>query len=111
MSTVQFKVQGSTAEPYIVTFIKRSDSNLSAICTCRAGENGQYCKHRFSILEGKSDGVVSTNIDDVQTVVKWLIGTDIEAEITKMRTLEAEAAKIKNELSKAKKNVAKAMRD
>lgn len=111
MSTIQFEVQGSAIDPYIVTFHKRSDTNLSAYCTCRAGENGMYCKHRFSILEGNLNAIVSTNTHDVQTVANWLTGSDVEAEINKMRVLEAKAAMIKKELSNAKKKVAKAMRD
>lgn len=111
MSTIQFEVQGSAAEPYTVTFEKRSESNLSAYCTCPAGENGQYCKHRFSILEGCEKAIVSDNIEDVQIVVEWLVGTDVETGIQEMRALEVKAARIKKELSKVKKDVARAMRD
>lgn len=111
MSKIQFEVQGSAAEPYIVTFEKRSETNLSAYCTCPAGDNGLYCKHRFSILEGNSKAIVSSNIDDVEIVVEWLTGTDVEAGIKQMRGLESESAKIKKELTRVKKDLAKAMRD
>ncbi|MGC8775541.1 MAG: hypothetical protein ACP5R6_09830, partial [Chlorobaculum sp.] len=81
-------------------------------CSCSAGENGQYCKHRFNILEGITKGIVSDNLlDDVKIVQSWLSGTDVEAAIIKMRELESEAERIKKELSAAKKEVAKAMRD
>jgi hypothetical protein len=111
MQEISFKVQGSAVEPYDVVFIKRSDSNLSAYCSCQAGENGQYCKHRFNILAGIKKGIVSDNIRDVAVVQSWLPGTDIEKAIFKMQELEIEAEKIKKELSVAKKEVAKAMRD
>ena len=52
MERIDFLVQGSAFHPYEVKFLKRSEKNLSAYCTCPAGDNGQYCKHRFSILEG-----------------------------------------------------------
>ena len=111
MQEITFEVQGSAAEPYFVVFVRRSDTNLSAYCSCPAGENGQYCKHRFNILDGVTKGIVSNNLDDVKVVQSWLPGTDVEAALIKMRELEAEAAKLKKALSAAKKEVAKAMRD
>jgi SWIM zinc finger len=115
MQEISFKVQGSASEPYGVIFVKRSDTNLSAYCSCPAGENGQYCKHRFNILDGTIKGIVSDNLEDVKVVQSWLSGTDVENALIKMHELEAEAEaeaeRIKKELFAAKKAVAKAMRD
>ena len=111
MQEIRFLVQGSAPEPYEVAFIKRTDNNLSAYCTCPAGENGQYCKHRFNILAGITKGIVSQNEADVNTVISWLSGTDVEVAIEKMHILEKEADKIKAALASAKRDVAKAMRD
>ncbi len=111
MQEIRFKVQGSASEPYEVVFVKRSEKNLSAYCSCPAGENGQYCKHRFNILAGITKGIVSRNEADVKTVQSWLPGTDVEAAIAKMRELEKEAERIKKALSSAKKGIAKSMRD
>lgn len=111
MREISFKVQGSAAEPYLVIFVQRTETNLSAYCTCPAGENGQYCKHRFSILSGIDKGIVSSNTDEVKIVQSWLLGTDIEAAMITVKNLEVEADKIKKELSLAKKSLAKAMRD
>jgi len=111
MHELYFKVQGSAPEPYEVTFIRRSENNLSAFCTCLAGEKGQYCKHRINILSGITTGIVSMNEADVKTVISWLPGTDIESAIVKMIALEKEAEKIKMALSAAKRDVAKSMRD
>jgi len=111
MTKIIFKVQGSAPAPYEVQFIKRSDGNLSAYCTCPAGENGLYCKHRFNILDGITKSIVSGNLKDIDIVRSWLRGSDVEAAIKKMHQLEVEAARIKKELSVAKKKVAMAMRD
>lgn len=108
---ISFKIQGSAAEPYTVTFEKRSPTGLSAYCTCPAGENGLYCKHRFNILDGETKGVVSGNRDDVKIIQAWLVGTDVERSIIKMREIETEADRIKKELTAAKKEVAKTMRN
>jgi hypothetical protein len=108
---IRFLVQGSAATPYEVEFVKRSETNISAYCTCPAGQNGMYCKHRFSIIEGKTKGIVSDNLEDVQTVKSWLSGSDIEAAIERVLVVEGEVAKVKKRLSLAKKELAKAMRE
>jgi hypothetical protein len=111
MEELIFYVQGSSAEPYKVVFIRRSKTNLSAYCSCPAGENGLYCKHRLEILDGNKKSVVSSNADDVIIVQSWLSGTDVEKTLFKIRDLEKESTRIKAALSSAKKELAKAMRD
>ncbi len=110
MNIIKFLVQGSASEPYKVTFQKK-DNNLSAFCTCPAGDNGQYCKHRFSILGGFNDGIVSGNIADVQIVASWLPGTDVETALNTVMDAEEKSEHAKRELSEAKKRLAKAFRD
>ena len=111
MEQVRFEVQGSAAEPYHVVFTRHSETNLSARCSCPAGVNGQYCKHRFNILEGSLEGISSGNDGDVKIVQGWLPGTDVEAAMLKVGELEMQAERIKKQLAAAKKEVAKAMRD
>jgi hypothetical protein len=110
MENICFLVQGSAEEPYKVTF-KKTDSNLSAFCTCPAGENGQYCKHRFRILDGCDEGIVSSNKDEVMIVRSWLRGTDIEAALMGVIDAQKQCEKVKRELSAAKKRLARAFRD
>lgn len=111
MEEISFEVQGSASEPYRVDFVRGSKRNLSAYCSCPAGKNGQYCKHRFNILAGGENGIVSGNEHQVATVQDWLAGTDIEESLNTMRAIEGRAKDIKQQLSEAKRNVAKAMRD
>lgn len=111
MEEVVFEVQGSAPEPYRVVFVRRSHGNLSAYCSCPAGQNGQYCKHRFAILEGTQKEFASSNAEDVKIVQSWLVGTDIEAALLKVRGLEKNAEQIKRELASAKSELAKAMRN
>ena len=111
MKEILFEVQGSASEPYVVIFVKRSDTNLSAYCSCPAGRYGQYCEHPFNILDGVTTGIVSDNLDDVKIVQSWLSGTDVEEALIKLRKLEAEEKRLKKKLSTAKKEVARAMSD
>lgn len=110
MATVKFKVQGSASVPYEVTF-SREGSNLTATCTCPAGLVGQYCKHRFNILDGVVDGIVSNNENEVATVVGWLPGTDVEAAIKVVSAAEQEVERAKKAATAAKKALARVMRD
>lgn len=106
-----FLVQGSSPEPYKVVFTRRSNINLSAHCSCPAGENGLYCKHRLDILAGNTKAVLNANSDDITTVRSWLIGSHLEKALLRANELEEEAARIKKALTLAKAGLAKAMHD
>jgi hypothetical protein len=110
MSILTFLVQDSSKEPYKVTF-QKNDANLSAYCTCPAGDNSQYCKHRFNILGGITEGIVSGNDADVSIVVSWLPGTDIEAALNAVIDAEEKYEQAKRNFSDAKKRIAKAFRN
>ena len=110
MQTLIFKVQGSAAEPYRVT-IDLDGDNLTAHCTCPAGAVGQYCKHRFGILAGKTDNVVSANTADVATAASWLPGTDVQAAMDALEDADAQKTYWTKQVSARKKAVARAMRD
>ena len=110
MSKIEFFVQGSAAEPYRVTFTKSGD-NLRAHCSCPAGQNGLYCKHRFRIFEGEVTGIVSENVDQLAIVCSWLPGSDIAVAMAAVKAAEKAHAEAKNRLVWAKKDLARAMRD
>ena len=107
---LSFLVQGSAQEPYEVSFLKSND-NLNAYCTCPAGELGQFCKHKFNILEGSTKAVVSDNADQVEVVTNWLAGSDVEAALVALYEVQFELSKLKKKLSLARKEVARVMRE
>lgn len=109
MNVLEFLVKGSARKPYLVTFTKEN-GNLNAFCTCPAGENGQYCKHRFGILSGSTKCIESNNSEQVTVVQSWLQGSDLELALIELAESEHEYDRVKKRLSSAKKNVAKAMR-
>lgn len=110
MATLEFLVEGSAKDPYEVIFIK-NDDNLTAICTCPAGTYGNVCKHRTTIIEGDAKSVVSENAADVETIVAWVVGTDVEAALKALRDAEAAGAGSKDAVKDAKANLAKALND
>jgi uncharacterized Zn finger protein len=109
METLLFSFQGTAAEPYEVTFV-RDGIKLSAYCTCPAGNNGQYCKHRFSILAGQAAGVVSSNSTQVSIVTSWLPGSSLAMAMDALAAAEGDLKRAQQALSIAKKRVAAAMR-
>lgn len=111
METIEFLIQVSADEPYRVTFVRKGRAKISADCTCPAGENGQYCKHRFWIMAGKTDAIVSGNLAEVETVTDWLPGSDVARAIQDVRSAEERLETAKHDLSSAKRALARAMRD
>jgi len=110
MAQLEFLVKGSAKDPYEVIFIKDGD-NLTAICTCPAGTYGNVCKHRISIIDGDARSVVSKNAADVETIVAWVVGTDVEAALKKMRDAEDADTGSTDALKEAKAHLAKTLND
>ena len=111
MNELQFEVQGSAAEPYEVVIKRRDEQNLSAYCSCPAGQNGMHCKHRIGILIGKPKGVVGDRADDLKTIETWVDGSDIASSLFELNAAEAELESLKSKVKKLKKTLAKAMLD
>ncbi len=103
-----FLVKGSSADPYELTFIKDGDS-LTALCSCPAGQYGNFCKHRMAILDGDGKAIVSDNADRVSTIVDWLQGTDVAAALSEFRDAEKAGGTPKSTLVAAKRKLARAM--
>ena len=104
MQSIQFMVKGSSPEPYETVFYFDSH-NMHATCTCAAGKNGQYCKHRLQILSGDTSSIVSGNLKDVTTILSSFKGTPLENKIHELKECEAGYAKITTQLSKIKKEL------
>ena len=109
--TCEFLVQASAGEPYVVSFRRGDANNVSAYCTCPAGETGMSCKHRIRILRGLAEGVISPNVADVTTVAGWFAGSDVETALENIAQLEREAERIQLALSAAKRALAKRLLD
>lgn len=110
MNQIKFFVQGSAPEPYLVLF-RKNENNLTGLCNCPAGKNGMYCKHRFRIIAGSSEGIVSENIKDVETVKNWLIGSDVEKALDELHQAETDIEKMKKKVSALKKKLARTLMD
>jgi uncharacterized Zn finger protein len=105
---VEFTVEGSQGDQYAVVF-EVTGSKARAFCTCQAGVSGQYCKHRFSIMDGEVSRLSSGNTADVVRLKNLMQGTDLGASYARMLQAEAACADAKKELDAAKKACARTM--
>ena len=108
MEELRFVVQGSKSEPCEVRFIRRDDGNLLAFCTCAAGAGGRYCVHRFKLMGGDAEGLLSANVDEVAFLPRWLEGTNVMEALKRLAAAETRMAEAKRQLAAAKKELAAA---
>ena len=106
---VEFYVEGSRGDPYRVTFTKEG-TNLNCFCTCKAGQHGQYCKHRFQLLEGETTDIVSDNADQLSTVLNWVKGSDVGEALERLAIAQSEYEQAQKKVKQAKRELTKAMR-
>jgi uncharacterized Zn finger protein len=106
MNKILFEVQGSATDPYTVEFVKNGD-NFSAFCSCPAGKHGMYCKHRIRIMSGTTKGIVSNNLSDIQTILQWLKGSEIEKIANEICEAQTDLEKAKRKVASLKKKFAR----
>lgn len=111
-SEATIKIRGSEGDIYEI-HAASVDGVVRFTCTCPAGQNGQLCKHRISVLTGLKvyfeEGLSSRK--------EWGRITDILAAdgitkaykqfATEQKRLEAEAERVKKDLTKLKKALAR----
>ena len=99
-----FQVQGSAAEPYTVK-VQKIGEKFIATCSCAAGEQGVICKHRLGIFAGSSAGLINANAEDLMQVGNWLDGSEAQATLQEIKSLEKEAERVKKSIATAKKKL------
>jgi uncharacterized Zn finger protein len=109
MERVEFLVEGSQGDRYTLAF-EVNGKKGSAFCTCQAGANGQFCKHRLGIMDGDVSCLLSGNTADVVRLKTILGGTDLEASYGRFVEAEAVLAVAKKQFDVAKRALAKVMR-
>jgi len=105
---VEFLVEGSQGDRYALAF-EVNGTHANAFCTCQAGANGLFCKHRVGVMDGEVSYLLSGNTADIVRLKDLLSGTDLETAYNRFLEAEATWTVAKKELDVAKKGLAKAM--
>lgn len=108
MDRLEFSVLGSKGDVYNVAF-ERTGENLNAFCTCQAGQNGVYCKHRFSLMDGEYENIISENASDLEKLKSMVKGTDVEAAYLAVIEADRNYELAKKNLNIARVKLARAM--
>ena len=103
-----FTVKGGSQPSYQVIATRNGD-NLRITCTCRAGQNGQYCKHRFALLEGDASILLSNNADDLEKLKSLFTGTDVERRYSLLMLLTKQRDELVERVKREKKALAREM--
>jgi hypothetical protein len=76
LSHLEYQIQGSTAERYVVRFW-REGANLHSSCTCQAGHRGLSCKHRISLLQGDVTDLLDSSPSKFSQLSGLVNGSDV----------------------------------
>lgn len=107
---LRYEVASSDGTGSYTVRIEGAAGSVRMFCTCAAGENGSYCKHRFNLLDGVVTSVIVGDIQQLGILKEWLPGSSLEAALKERTAAEKEAEMAKRRLKKANLMVAEAMR-
>lgn len=109
MQRLEFLVEGSKGDEYRIIF-ERDGDHLNAYCSCPAGDSGTHCKHRFALMDGEVEDLLSDNEADIKILKEMMVGTDVERIYKEVISTQSEYDKIGERLKTIKKELARAMR-
>src|SRR5207244_3358743 len=107
-SSLQFLVEGSTGNEYEIV-ASRIGNHFRMTCTCEAGQNKVFCKHRAALLNGSADDLISDNESDLIKLANFMAGTGAELRIKTVHHLEEQKAEIDARLRVEKKALGREM--
>ncbi len=109
MRQIEFTVRGMKGDLYTCTF-ERDGDNLNAFCTCPDGRAGNYCKHRFALIDGNHTIVVSNNAKEVDDLPEMISGTDVETALVALSEAIETYQHAEKRLLETQRGLASAMR-
>jgi len=86
----------------------RAGDRVRFTCTCPAGEIGQVCKHRLSLLNGDITRLMSDTAE-VERLRDLVRGSKVEKHFQELENLKSELERLKRLEAAAKKALAREM--
>ncbi len=109
MQSVVVEVYGSEGDVYEVAFTALSGKAIAS-CACKAGVNGQFCKHRLALLAGDMSRLVDkSKASVVRDVLGWPEFAPVLEQVARLHELESRIEELEKAKSVLKKSVAKAL--
>lgn len=96
---------------YQVCF-KRSDQSMSITCTCKAGQMGQFCKHRMDLLNDRTDHLLNDSEDDLRALsycISWIEGSSLHDAFKHLDLIEDKKLALQKEERNVKRQVGRLM--
>lgn len=106
MARFVFNVEGSQGDLYRMTFSFDGDT-ATASCTCPAGAQGTWCKHRTALLDGDMTALRSANAGEVAMLKDRLAGTSLGDAYSRWVEAEERAFAAKKAADAAKRALAR----
>jgi SWIM zinc finger len=102
------EVYGSEGDIYRISFVK-GDSGIKVHCTCKAGTNGQFCRHRLALLAGDRSALVDAGATAaLDEALAWPEFVSIMGEIVKLQEVQEQIETLEITKSSLKRVVARA---
>lgn len=102
------EVTGSKGDIYRVSFT-RGENGVRVQCTCKAGENGQFCRHRLALLAGDRFAMVDAGASSaLDEALSWPEFVSIKQEIVKLQGVQEQIEALEKIKASLKRVVAKA---
>lgn len=111
--TLNFSIVGEDDNVYEVAVERDTNDmgNLQAHCSCGKAQDGDFCSHRFEVLEGETARLVSENLDDVHALRAWIKGSDIEVAMRDLSKAKTELLLAHEKVDKCRKALVRRMLD
>lgn len=101
----------SRDEPYVVT-VSSTETGLSILCDCPAGEWGKYCKHKVAIVLADEKILYDEEqTDNFNKISKWISESSYPNLVTELRESEKSLEAAKRAVKNQKEKIARSMKE
>jgi DNA polymerase-3 subunit epsilon len=97
-ASLRFMFEGSNDNTYEI-IASRVGNHFEMTCTCQAGQNELWCKHRSALMKGRLDKLISENASDVEKLPELAAGTEFEQTFRTVFELEQQVLELEQQKS------------
>nr|VFJ91420.1 MAG: hypothetical protein BECKH772A_GA0070896_100318 [Candidatus Kentron sp. H]VFJ92478.1 MAG: hypothetical protein BECKH772B_GA0070898_100309 [Candidatus Kentron sp. H]VFJ99249.1 MAG: hypothetical protein BECKH772C_GA0070978_100308 [Candidatus Kentron sp. H] len=111
METTILVKSSSRDEAYVVA-VSSTESGLSILCDCPAGEWRKYCKHKMAIVSADERILYDREqMDNFKKVTEWISKSGYPDLIEELRICEKELESAKKKVENQKEKIARLMKE